>query len=144
MISKHSRSTLCATLGLGLVLVAACTSAPQGPVNRYSGGEGMRDSHKVEGNRLLAANLETKNVITTRRNELLVVQFDLVNRNSSQLGFQWAVDWYDRQGIQVPNAARHWEPMRLAGNASQTVTIVAPHADASQWQLQVGSRDEVQ
>lgn len=144
MISKHSRfapRAACASLAL---VVAACTSAPQGSVNRYSGGEGMRNSQTVEGNRLLAANLETKNVITTRRNDLLVVQFDLVNRNSSQLGFQWAVDWYDRQGLLVPGATRHWEPMRLAGNASQTVSIVAPHADATQWQLQVGSRDEVQ
>jgi uncharacterized protein YcfL len=145
MLSKRSRLSFRALLATAaLVSSAACTTAPQGAVNSVSGSENPRAKQKVEGNQMLAVNLETKNIITSRRNDLLLVQFDLVNRNSGSLGFQWTVDWFDRQGIKVPDATRHWEPMRLAGYATQTVTIVAPNAAAESWRLQVGARDEVQ
>ena len=127
-----------------LLFAAACTLPPTGPVNRYSGNENPHAMQKVEGNKVLASNLEIANTIATRRNGLLTVQFDLVNKNSAAQQFQWAVDWQDRQGLQVANVTRHWEPMRLAGYASQTITIVAPSAEAESWQLQVGARDEVQ
>jgi len=127
-----------------LLGAGACTSVPHGSVNVYTGGEGARTMQAVEKNSMLAGDIKIANPVSTRKNDLMVVQFDLVNQRSSQASFQWTVDWYDKQGLKVSDATQHWEPMRMAGYASQTITIVAPHAEASQWQLQIGSRDEVQ
>jgi uncharacterized protein YcfL len=144
MTDRHPCPLPRALLAAVLISTAACTLPPQGPVNRYSGNENPNSLQKVEGNTTLASNLETKNIVTARRNGLLVVQFDLVNKSSWPQQFQWTVDWQDRQGLQVANPTRHWEPMRLAGYASQTISVVAPNAAAESWQLQVGERDEVQ
>ena len=139
------RNLLCAACVAATVLSStACTAVPHGAVNRYTGGEGARSMQSVEQNQMLAHDLEITNLVTSRRNDLLVVQFDLVNKRSTQTAFQWTVDWFDKQGLIVPNATQHWEPVRQAGYASNTITIVAPSAAATQWQLQIGSRDEVQ
>jgi uncharacterized protein YcfL len=129
-----------------LVLATACTVTPRGSVNTYSGNSDPRATQMVEGNPMFAANIEipTKSIITTRKNDLMVVQFDIANKSSQQMGFQWTVEWYDRQGLLVQNTTRHWEPMRLAGKASETVSIIAPTREAESWKLQIGSRDEVQ
>jgi uncharacterized protein YcfL len=123
---------------------SACTSVPHGSVNTYIGGEGARPMQSVEKNSLLAGDIKIANPVSTRKNDLMVVQFDLVNQRSTQVKFQWMVDWYDKQGLKVPDATQHWEPVAMPGYASNTITIIAPNAVATQWQLQIGSRDEVQ
>ena len=145
MTSTTFRHLLCVA-GVAAMFfgASACQATPRGSVNRYTGGEGVRTMQSVEQNAMLAHDLEITNMVSTRRNDLLVVQFDLVNRRSSQTAFQWTVDWLDKQGLKVSAPTQHWEAERLAGYASKTISIVAPSAAASQWQFQVGSRDEVQ
>src|SRR5687768_17264421 len=112
-----------APLALGL---GACTSTHQGVVNRFSGGEGQRDVTEV------------------RDNGVLVVQFDLVNTRQGPVAFQWTIDWFDKAGLKLDYVPQSWTPERLPGGSSKTIKRVAPHPDATSWQLQTGSRDEVQ
>ena len=145
MSRHHLRKLLSVACIAGALFgAAACTATPHGSVNIYTGGEGARSMQSVEKNTMLANDLEIANRVSTRRNDLLNVQFDLVNRRGTQVAFQWTVDWFDKDGLKVPDATQHWEPVRMPGYASNTITIVAPSAAATQWQLQVGSRDEVQ
>jgi uncharacterized protein YcfL len=145
-MSKNRIRTLFSVACIASTLLAAagCTSVPHGSVNLYTGGEGARSMQSVEKNSMLAGDIKIANPITTRKNELMLVQFDLVNQRSAQIMFQWTVDWYDKQGLKVPDATQHWEPVVMPGYASNTISIVAPNAAATQWQLQIGSRDEVQ
>jgi uncharacterized protein YcfL len=123
---------------LALFSLAACRVTPQGSVNRTDG-----KSTEV-GNSLLNAALEMRNIVKAEKNGLMVVQLELRNRRTSPLAFQWTVEWYDRAGLKLSYVPQHWEPERLAGSASKTIQMVAPSPEAVSWQLQVGSRDEVQ
>lgn len=123
---------------LALLPLVACTAAPSGSVNRYD-GKGTE-----VGNALLNAALEMRNIIKAEKNGLMVVQVELKNRRTTPLAFQWSVEWYDRAGLKINYVPQHWEPERLAGSASKTIQMVAPSPEAVSWQLQVGSRDEVQ
>ena len=125
-------------LPLALVPLFGCTSPPSGSVNSFDG------KHTEVGNALLNSALEIRNIVRAEKNGLKVAQFELHNRHSTALAFQWTVEWYDRSGLKIQYGPAHWEPERLAGSASKTLQIVAPSPDADSWKLQVGSRDEVQ
>lgn len=125
-------------LPLALVPLFACTSPPSGSVNRYDG------SGAEVGNSVLHAALEMRNIVRAEKNGLMVVQVELHNRRTAPLAFQWSVDWFDRAGLKILYGPQHWEPERLAGSASKVIQMIAPSPDAVSWQLQVGSRDEVQ
>ena len=145
MSTTHFRNLLgAACIASTLFGASACTSVPHGSVNVYTGGEGARQMQSVEKNSMLAGDIKIVNPISTRKNDLMLVQFDLVNQRPSQIMFQWTVDWYDKQGLKVSDATQHWEPVVMPGYASNTISLVAPNAAATQWQLQIGSRDEVQ
>ena len=124
------------------VLVSACTSTPEGKANRYEGTEGGTIK-AVEDNRALAGDLAIKKAVSKRENDRLIVQFDLENRRSSRLEFAWTIDWYDVHGFQIDDVTRRWEPISLGGYAATTLKVVAPRPKATQWRLQVTSRDEV-
>jgi uncharacterized protein YcfL len=138
---NRTRTALAAA---ALLALAACTSAPKGVVNRFRGGEGQCDVVKVRNNVTLDRSLAIENYVHARKNDVLVVQFDLVNTLQSPLSFQCTVEWFDRQNLKIDNVAQVWTPERLAAGASKTIQIVAPSPEATQWQLQTGSRDEVQ
>ena len=129
-----------------LALAFGCRTAPHGVVNRYSGGEGRASIQSEESNAFFAnaIKMPADRMIQTRVNGLLVVQLDLVNTRQAQMAFQWTVDWYDRAGLKIDYGPQHWAPERLPAGASKTIKIVAPTPDATSWQLQIGSRDEVQ
>lgn len=129
---------------LALLGAGACIVPPEGSVNRISGGEGRPGTTKEVGNRALDSALEMRNIIRAEQNGLMVVQLDLVNRKGGPLAFQWSVEWFDRAGLKLDYVTQNWTPERLAGGASKTIKIVAPSPEATGWQLQVGSRDEIQ
>ena len=129
-------------LVLAAAALAACTSAPKGDANRYEGSEGGQIT-AIENNRALAQKLAIKNAVHKRENDRLVVQFDLENRRSSQLEFAWTIDWFDAHGFQIDDATRLWAPIKMGGHAVRTLKAVAPRPEATQWKLQVTSRNEV-
>jgi uncharacterized protein YcfL len=136
--------TLLAIAAASLALASCTTSGPTGVVNRFRGGEGQRDVVKVRNNAMLDTALQLANPVHSRPNDVLVVQVELVNTRQSPLAFQWTVEWFDQQGLLVDYATQNWTPERLAAGASKTIKLVAPSPAATSWQLQTGSRDEVQ
>jgi uncharacterized protein YcfL len=133
------------TIAAASLALAACTSSgPSGVVNRYRGSEGQTEITKVRNNPQLDAALKMEKLLTTRQNGVLVVQFELVNTRQGPVGFQWTADWWDRQGVLIDYTAQHWAAERLAAGSSKTIKLVAPSPEATSFQLQIGSRDEVQ
>jgi uncharacterized protein YcfL len=130
--------TLSFLLPLALVPLVGCVMAPSGSVNSFDG------KNTEVGNALLNSALEIRNIVRAEKNGLKVAQFELHNRHSSSLSFQWTVEWFCRAGLKLQYGPQHWEPERLAGGASKTLQIVAPSPEADSWKLQVGSRNEVQ
>jgi uncharacterized protein YcfL len=130
------------TAALAAALLCACTTTPRGSANRYEGREGGQ-MEAVEGNQELARKLALKNVLSKREDGRMIVQFDLTNKKSTRLEFAWTIEWLDAAGFVIPGSDRHWEPISMGGYAVETLTAVAPRPEATQWRLQVTSRNEV-
>jgi uncharacterized protein YcfL len=140
----HSVALAAALSSALLGALGSCTLTPRGSENQYSGGGGKLELERIEGNRLLAANLKILNPVTKMQDGHQMVQFELKNTTSSTLRFAWAVDWYDADGFVVNANDRVYEPISLGGMASKPITIVAPKAgDKMQWKLHLTSPDEV-
>ena len=140
---KHRFHSLALAAGF-LFALGACTLTPQGSENQYAGGGGKLELERIEGNRLLAANLKILNPVSKMQDGHQIVQFELKNTNSSSLRFAWAVDWYDADGFVVNANSRVFEPVTLGGMASKPITIVAPKAgDKMQWKLHITSPNEI-
>lgn len=138
----HSYS-LASPFFAALALLCACTSTPRGTYNSLAGKEGGAEVARISPNRQLENSLEMKNIVQVRKEGMLVIQLDLVNRLDRALAFQWAIEWYDRSGLVLDYGPAHYRPERLSGRQSKTIKIVAPSPQAESWKLQVGSRDEV-
>lgn len=139
---RQRRTKAWAAAAFAAVLLCACTSTPRGSANRYEGREGGQ-MDAVEGNKELERKLGIKNVRSKREDGRMLVQFDLTNKKSTRLEFAWTVEWFDDAGFSIPGSARHWEPIQMGGYAVKTLTVVAPRPEATQWKLQVTSRNEV-
>jgi len=138
MIKKHHLALLA-----GLALTAGCASHHRGHQSTWEGGQ---DGKIVvsETNKALAQRLKIVNPISKDQNGYMLIQFELQNRESRQVDFAWAVDWFDQAGFHIDSNQRHWQPTSIGGFGSTTLTAVAPHPDATSWKLQITSRDEVE
>jgi uncharacterized protein YcfL len=142
--SSHSAAPRLAVVSALALALGACTLTPSGSENTYAGGGGKLELERIEGNRLLAANLKILNVVTKMQDGRQMVQFELKNTNSSSLRFAWAVDWYDADGFVVNANQRVYEPVTLGGLASKPIAIVAPKTgDKMQWKLHITSPNEI-
>ena len=131
-------------------LLAACLGAsslacraPAGSQNSYSGTE-IGDMQRVEGNVQLKQNLWVSNPRKRRVDGRLQIQFDLENRRATNLRFAWAAIWFDKDGFQIDDGARHWEPVQLNGRGTKTLTVTSPTREAVSWRLDITSPNEVQ
>lgn len=127
----------------GLALLTACVSEPRGSYNSISSSENSADTKRFSPNRELENSLETRNIVNVRKDGILIVQFELVNKLDRALSFQWGIEWRDRAGLVLDYGPGHYSPERLSARQSKTIKIVAPSPEADSWTLQVGSRDEV-
>lgn len=142
-LRMNHRTVLHVALAASLVVAGACISTPRGSYNTVEGSEHSKDVKRTSPNRDLENSLEQRNIITGRKEGMLVVQFELVNRLDRAISFQWGVEWSDRAGFVIDYGPAHFRPERLSGRQSKTVKIVAPSPEAEQYRLLIGSRDEV-
>ena len=126
---------LCAT-------ILACR-APAGSQNSYQGTE-TGDMQRTEGNANLKGNLWVSNPARRRVDGRLQIQFDLENRRATNLRFAWATLWFDKDGFQIDDGSRHWEPVTLNGHGTKTLTVTSPTREAVSWRLDITSPNEVQ
>lgn len=127
----------------GLALLTACVSEPRGSYNSISGSENSAESKRFSPNRELENSLEIRDIVRVRKDGILIVQFQLVNKLDRALCFQWGIEWRDRSDLVIDYGPGHYSPERLSARQSKTIKIVAPSPEAESWKLQVGSRDEV-
>jgi uncharacterized protein YcfL len=140
-IPIFARATSLLALSLALV---ACTQTPRGSQNSYRGQGGKLELERIEGNKLLASNLQIQNPIEKTVDGRKVAQFELKNTRSNAQRFAWAVDWFDEDGFRINDNARVFEPVSLGGYGSTYITITAPKAgERLSWKLTVTSPDEV-
>jgi len=138
MFKKHHLALLA-----GLALASGCASHHRGNQSTF---EGSRDGLIVtsETNKALARRLAIVNPIHRDQNGYMQIQFELENRESRQVDFAWAIDWFDQSGFHIDSNQRHWQPTSIGGYGSTTLTAIAPHPDATSWKLQITSRDEIE
>lgn len=128
---------------VGVALLGACTSAPKGTYNTIEGSEHSNEVKRFSPNRELENSIEQRSIVSVRKEGVLVVQFDMVNKLDRAISFQWGIEWYDKAGLVIDYGPSHFRPERLSGRQSKTIKIVAPSPEADTWKLQIGSRDEV-
>ena len=71
-----------------------------------------------------------------RRNDILIVQADLVNVGNSDRTVFYRYRWLDSNGNQVGDG-ESWKQMAMLGLAQQTVKSVAPSSTASDFRLEM-------
>ena len=142
--SFHSTAARFLSLGALVVALGACTLTRSGSQNSYKASSGTLELQRIEGNKLLAANLQILNPIEKTVDGRKIAQFELKNTNSSTKRFAWAVDWFDEDGFRIEDDMRVFEPVSLGGYASTYLTIHAPRAgEKLSWKLSVTDPNEV-
>ncbi|MEO6710507.1 MAG: DUF1425 domain-containing protein [Planctomycetota bacterium] len=134
-------SLLCSSalvLGFG-----ACVLTPSGSQNSYQTSKGKLEVERIEGNKLLANNLQILNPIEKTVDGRKIAQFEIKNKLSNTQRFAWAVDWFDEDGFRINDNQRVFEPVSLGGFGSTFKTITAPKTGNLSWRLTVTSPDEV-
>ncbi len=128
---KRSITTSCL---LAVLWTAACSGPSKGtPQNTFVGGEG-RETETEVANRSLMKSLQMVNVRSKRENDRLFVQFELENKRSINLAFEWSVDWFDEAGFEI-DFDESWKPATIGGGGQETLSIVGPTPQASMWKL---------
>jgi len=128
----------------GLLFASSCSLPPRGSYNSVQGSENGAEVTRNSPNRNLQESIELRNIVQARKEGMLVVQVDLVNKLDRAISFQWGVEWFDRSGLVIDYGPAHYRPERFSGRQSKTVKLVAPSPEATSWKIQIGSRDEVQ
>lgn len=142
--SFHSSAAQLAYCGALLFAFGACTLTPRGSQNSYQGQGGKLNLERIEGNKILANNLEIINPIEKTVDGRKIAQFEVKNRLSNAQSFAWAVDWFDEDGFRINDNQRVFQPVSLGGYGSTYITITAPKAgEKLSWKLTVTSPDEV-
>jgi hypothetical protein len=130
--------------GALLVAVGACTVPRSGSQNSYKGKEGQLEIERIEGNRLLASNLQLVNPISKIVDGRKIVQVELQNKLSSTQRFAWAVDWLDEDGFKINDNQRVFQPVALGGYGSEYITFSAPRVgEKLQWKLVISAPNEI-
>lgn len=134
----HSRTALrLVALALACSALVACASRPKGQSqNTYVGGEGREMETRV-GNRGFQGELEILRPIMRRNDDgRLHVQFELHNKKTRDLAFEYAITWRDADDF-VVETPWHWTPMSIVGQGFRTISVTAPTPEANQWELHV-------
>jgi uncharacterized protein YcfL len=119
------------------LLLAACTSTGKGsPATTIQGAEGVPGTTELDSGQTLKNDLEQLNVVTSRKGDYLVVQFELHNKRSGQQNLEWSVDWFDEVGMLIVSN-ENWRPLQIAGRGFEMIQITAPTPSAHSWRLKV-------
>ncbi|HUR29022.1 MAG TPA: hypothetical protein VM509_12605, partial [Planctomycetota bacterium] len=81
--ATHPLFARLACSGALLFALGACTLTPSGSQNSYKGKNGQLEIERIEGNKLLANNLQLVNPISKTVDGVKVVQVELQNKLSS-------------------------------------------------------------
>ncbi len=125
-------------------LSAGCKAfEPRGTAqNTYVGTDDGAQIEEIPGDPSLAKDLVMEGIKTERRDGRLFVQFDLKSTRSSNLAFEWSLEWFDASGFRI-DAPKHWTPISLGGMGFETLSQTAPSPEASGFRLGVRKPNSV-
>lgn len=125
-----------AVLCMSAPLFAACTSTGKGgPQTTVQGAEGMTMT-ELDSGISLQQDLEILNYVSARKNDFLVVQFELHNKRDVQVNLEWSVVWTDEQGMRI-DSNENWRPLSIGGRGFELIQATAPSTSARAWRLMV-------
>ena len=120
-------------------LFTGCTSVSEGsggPQTTLQGAEGLPGATELDSGYTLRQDLEIMRPVSVRKNDFLVVQFELHNKRGSQMNLEWSVEWTDEQGLKI-DTNENWRPLAIGGKGYETIQITAPTPSARGWKLKV-------
>jgi uncharacterized protein YcfL len=120
---------------LGLVVAAVLTAATaQAQTTQYTGTPiSVASKLAIRGE---MHGVEVPEMRVVRKNDILVVQADLINNDANDRVLFYRFRWLDANGNQVGDGEA-WKQMGLLGRGMQTVKSVAPTFAATDFRLEM-------
>jgi len=119
----------------GTALAQTSPAAPLNPnaTNPNQGGGSAASKLMLRGE---AYGVSIAEIRAQRRNEMLVVQTELVNGEKSDRQVYWRYRWLDADGMQVGDDDA-WKPQRLMGQQSVYLKGVAPKSTVVDFRIEM-------
>ena len=129
MNKTFSKLALCA----GLALIGASAHAQQDAPPAASGG--IAAKMIVRGELL---GLQTVDLRSTRRNDVLVVQAEIMNMDTRDVRMYYRFRWLDAGGMQVGDG-EVWKPLVFLGKQSQFIKGTAYGPQATDFRIEMSA-----
>jgi uncharacterized protein YcfL len=119
----------------GTALAQTSPTAPLNPnaTNPNQGGGSAASKLMLRGE---AYGVSIAEIRAQRRNEMLVVQTELLNGEKSDRQVYWRYRWLDADGMQVGDDDA-WKPQRLMGQQSVYLKGVAPKSTVVDFRIEM-------
>jgi len=118
--------------------LAGCSSTASNTINVREG-----DSDMLVGNPSLLSDLGLDKVVTRRKQDRLEFQAEMVNKTSSDVRFQWRIEWFDRDGFRLDNPVPSYQPVVLNGKGIYPIQAIAVSPAAIRARVHVERPNEV-
>lgn len=119
------------TLASSLVLASALAHAETAPAV----SAGIASKLLVRGD---LQGLQTVDLRSQRRNDVLVVQAELLNTKNKDLRLYYRFRWTDADGMQIGDG-EVWKPLVFLGQQSQFIKGTAPSSKALDFKIEMSS-----
>src|SRR4051812_13980516 len=130
MTALFTRMVLSSSLALACALACAQTEAPP------AAGAGIASKLIVRGDDLMG--LQTIDLRSQRRNDVLVVQAEILNTQTSDLRLYYRFRWVDAGGMQVGDG-EVWKPLVFLGKQTQFIKGTAYGPQATDFKIEMSS-----
>lgn len=129
MITSFKRIGLCAALALAGVTAQAQQEAPA------AASAGIAAKLIVRGE---LQGLQTVDLRSQRRNDMLVVQAEIMNMDTRDLRLYYRFRWLDAGGMQVGDG-EVWKPLVFLGKQSQMIKGTAYGPQATDFRIEMSA-----
>lgn len=119
-----------AVLLVVISLLVAC--APMQPEREVVQRDDLRVDPEIRAF-LMVTELLEKRIDTTGGGDLLKIQFSVQAYQDTLM--EWAVTWFDAEGMVVPGVGEGYRPARILPNQTRFFTAIAPHEKVVSYQL---------
>lgn len=77
--------------------------------------------------------------VLTRKNAdgFLEAQVTIFNQSSGTIRFEYAFQWFDKDGFKVKGTIDHWTPEQITGSEKLPIQAVSPNPKASSFKVAV-------
>lgn len=77
--------------------------------------------------------------VLTKRNAdgFLEAQVTIFNQSSGTIRFEYAFQWFDKDGFKVKDAIDHWTPEQIYGRQKLPIQAVSPNPEATSFKVAV-------